>query len=84
MGGAAQSLSKTMIGTIGKTESEATRARRVTFSLSGFKVTPGFGFRMKSMLGPIRFDVGINPGAEQNSAVGAGGSALVGDAGALG
>ncbi len=34
---------------------------RTTFSLSGFRVTPGVGLRVASLMGPIRFDVGINP-----------------------
>jgi outer membrane protein assembly complex protein YaeT len=36
-------------------------ASGASFSLSGFRVTPGFGFRITSPLGPIRFDIGINP-----------------------
>jgi hypothetical protein len=36
-------------------------ADRADVSLSGFKITPGFGFRMATLLGPIRLDIGINP-----------------------
>jgi outer membrane protein assembly factor BamA len=32
-----------------------------TLNLSGFRITPGVGLRMASILGPIRFDIGFNP-----------------------
>lgn len=32
-----------------------------------FRVTPGFGFRVNSPLGPMRFDIGYNPYPPQES-----------------
>ena len=34
---------------------------RSVLSLSGFRVTPGVGLRIASLLGPIRLDLGFNP-----------------------
>jgi outer membrane protein insertion porin family/translocation and assembly module TamA len=34
---------------------------RTMLGVSGFRVTPGFGFRIASVLGPARLDFGFNP-----------------------
>jgi outer membrane protein assembly factor BamA len=34
---------------------------RTRLSFTSFKITPGVGLRMRSMVGPIRLDIAFNP-----------------------